>query len=474
MLGATTLMAAPAHAAKVAFGLTAGEGAEDQVVFRAAPGERNRVRVRLDRGKKRMTIVDTGVRRIKVERADFPTCRSGGARRVVCRLANVVVLAGDRDDTVTFAGKSDSVDPSVAGPLQVLELLARREDARANGALPEATDVAGGPGDDVIVGSDGDDIITPGPGRDRIDTGAGDDVVVDTPDGADDSIRAGAGLDGLEFTFAKGRRVKVDLAARTVRAAGERDRVRGFENVSGGPGDDTLLGDDKGNALAGSGGADVIDGRGGNDLVAGGQFLFRSGLDSSSNRLEGGPGDDLVSARTRNRTGASDVGCGAGTDRVLSDVRDRVVGCELAAFEVVDANPSPFEVPGAFRGAQMRIAPVSRAADGAPTFEVPCPATDRFARPVAGCTGTLALEAPPVTRAGGPPERFGTGSFSLARGTIQNVAMALTPAGKAALAAGSPVALHVIASLAIQPGGGSLFPSAQKVDFGWQQQPLGG
>ncbi len=46
VLDATTSMAPPAHAAKVAFGLTAGEGAEDQVMFRAAPGERNRVRVR--------------------------------------------------------------------------------------------------------------------------------------------------------------------------------------------------------------------------------------------------------------------------------------------------------------------------------------------------------------------------------------------------------------------------------------------
>lgn len=257
---------AAAHAARVTFDLTAGEGAEDEVVFRAAPGERNRVRVRLNRPKRSMTIVDTGVARISVERARFPTCRSGGARRVVCRLAAVVLRAGNGDDRVEFVGGGAAPAPPVTDPVRFLDLVVAREDARANGAIPEATDVAGGRGNDTIIGSDGDDVIAPGPGRDPVDARAGDDVVVETPDGVNDSIRCGAGIDGLEFEG--GRPVKVDLAAGTMRAPVERDPVRGFEEVSSGSSDDTPLGDGNANALAGQGGADVIDGRGGNDVVA--------------------------------------------------------------------------------------------------------------------------------------------------------------------------------------------------------------
>jgi hypothetical protein len=96
-----------------------------------------------------------------------------------------------------------------------------------------------------------------------------------------------------------------------------------------------------------------------------------------------------------------------------------------------------------------------------------------FSPPIVGCAGTLALEAPPTAGATGAPERLGSASFSLAPSTSENVITTLTSAGRAALAAGAPVAVHVSADLALTPSPASPRPRPLKLNFGWQQQPLG-
>src|SRR5262249_18399519 len=82
-------------------------------------------------------------------------------------------------------------------------------------------------------------------------------VTIDGQDGSDT-------LDYSAFNSA----VRVNLALGT--ATGLAGGVSGIENVTGGPGDDILVGDDQANVLRGGPGRDILIGRGGADMLFGG------------------------------------------------------------------------------------------------------------------------------------------------------------------------------------------------------------
>ena len=105
-------------------------------------------------------------------------------------------------------------------------------------------------------------------------------------------------------------------------------------------------------------------------------------------------------------------------------------------------------------GTKSGVQPVLRGPDGAPTYLSACPVYSGSAPP---CQGKVLLEQPPA--AGTTPGAvLGTGTFSMARGAVQNVTVTLTPAGKTALMAPKAVAsVHVMSDAG---------PSA---NFGWQQ-----
>jgi CSLREA domain-containing protein len=135
-------------------------------------------------------------------------------------------------------------------------------------------DVVGTAGPDAIQGSEstdsilalgGDDAIHGGSGNDRICAGAG----ADTVDGGlgNDVVDGGPGGDTAVYGAAD--HVKADLAAGTATGAGS-DTLVSIENLTGSPGDDTLLGSAGPNRLAGGAGDDHLDGRAGRDTCAGG------------------------------------------------------------------------------------------------------------------------------------------------------------------------------------------------------------
>jgi Ca2+-binding RTX toxin-like protein len=62
--------------------------------------------------------------------------------------------------------------------------------------------------------------------------------------------------------------VSADLTAGHATGYGA-DTLVGVENLEGGLGSDTLIGDDLGNALNGDGGDDHLEGRGGDDVLDG-------------------------------------------------------------------------------------------------------------------------------------------------------------------------------------------------------------
>ena len=198
------------------------------------------------------------------------------------------------------------------------------------------TTVAGGPGADTLVattgtldGGEGDDVLTirrdgslrGGPGADRLTGGPGPDRVDGGP--GTDELDGGAGADILSYA-GRTEPLTIDVAAPTAGAAGEEDRIAGFEHAEGGDGPDVLRagagptrlsgngGDD---ALAGGPREDQLDGGPGADVLAGGAGADGLAGDAGDDRLDGGGGPDQISAGR----GADVAAGGPGADLIRDD-----------------------------------------------------------------------------------------------------------------------------------------------------------
>ncbi|MGL6208968.1 MAG: calcium-binding protein, partial [Paracoccaceae bacterium] len=124
----------------------------------------------------------------------------------------------------------------------------------------------GGEGNDSVLGGDGDDMLEGGIGADRLFGGAG----VDTASYATDTAGVVASLS--------------NAATNTGTAAG--DTFKSIENLTGGSGADTLVGNTVANTIVGGQGADRIDGRGERDILTGGTgadaFVFSTATGSDN------------------------------------------------------------------------------------------------------------------------------------------------------------------------------------------------
>ncbi|MGI8593806.1 MAG: hypothetical protein ACR2ML_05475 [Solirubrobacteraceae bacterium] len=360
-----------------------------------------------------------------------------------------------------LAGNDDYIEASLAQFFSLRQFY----------SLEQFAFVDAGSGDDRIVGSKFEDTIDLGPGRDKAFGRARKDRFFLDPDGSPDLVRGDGGRDTLSFNGVE-KPVTVDMTGGIVTGGGTTDRIAGIERVLGGRGADTLLGSARADALYGEQGVDRIHGRGGNDLLVGEATFadlppalerFRPPGDASANELFGGEGDDVIYADNDKPAPTSRVDCGPGSDRETGEVDDRVLGCERAAFAFPRAEFFPaeafFELP-----ASVAIRPVARGADEAPVYDFFCPAIG-----IGACIGTVKLERPPVPGSKAPAEVLGTGSLSLSGGQRANVAVALTPAGRAAIAAGDPIAVRMAGKL-IEAGRAE----TRSFEFGWQQQSLGG
>ena len=444
---AAALLALPAAAtaSRIQLTGTAGPASEVYPLYRAAPGERNRVHITL--GRNGVTIADRGVRRIAAERRRHPLCHRRGPRRFFCKSVYYVeARLGDRADSVSFSPSRAGAAPRTTNPLSLAE-----PDFSDNEGAPTATTfIYGGPGNDNITGSSDSDWLAPGPGADRVRGRGGGDFVYVTPDGRRDSLRGDGGIDSVSWS---GRRpVTVDVGAGT----GGGDAIRGFERVHGTSGNDTLTGSERPDALYGEGGSDTIDGRGGNDLIVADSPFGRA----VANRLSGGDGDDVIDASGLPLAPTTTVNCGAGEDRETGEADTLLdASCESVAYDAIAPTAE-----GPFYSLRVRAFPVARDPDG-PVYEVPCPAATLVAG--SGCTGTVALEEPPAPGSDADPVLYGSGDYSLAPGTRGNVKVTLNAAGQAAVAAGRPVVVHVTGELAPPPGAPADTPAGE-ADFGWQ------
>ncbi|HEY3018689.1 MAG TPA: calcium-binding protein, partial [Solirubrobacteraceae bacterium] len=200
----------------------------------------------------------------------------------------------------------------------------------------------GGPGDDILTGNDAGDTLAGDDGADSLSGGAGDDTLGGGAGG--DEIDGDAGTDTATYDDGRTSAVHVTLDGIGLDGAGcpdpatcERDNVV-TENVAGGPGHDSLTGDDSANRLDGgdgddrlsaAGGVDELNGDAGDDALLGG-----AGADA----LNGGDGIDTasyedhqqgVTAELGDIPLATTTGGGAeddGGDAILGDVENLTGG----------------------------------------------------------------------------------------------------------------------------------------------------
>jgi hypothetical protein len=356
--------------------------------YLAAPGETNHLTIEI-RGDNYI-LTDPGAEIDGCERID------GDPHRVTCpvggepgRGVRSKIDLGDGDDS--FHGDT------TAAAARVVE------------------EVYGGEGNDQLFGGHGGDHLDGGFGDDLLDGGGGDTTSRDQPGYAGgagtagifwDRLDGGPGADVLRGGDGDFDSVLYSTRTEPVRAnldglandgqVGEGDLVAGdVEDISGGEGDDVLLGDARGNALDGAGGNDVLDGRGGfGDYAGGGNgddtIYLQDGGDEGLEGRFGGPipfvHDDVV------RCDEWAAGSPNGDDTAYADPMD-VGQIGLAnpyepPCERVFASEAPVPVPVVGRAVVVPVA---------------CSAIDPT------CSGRVVVRLP---RRGAPGARVGTRAFS--------------------------------------------------------------
>ncbi|NKE47732.1 DUF4347 domain-containing protein [Roseomonas frigidaquae] len=177
------------------------------------------------------------------------------------------VLSGDAGvDTASYASSDAAVTINLATSS------ARGGHAQGD-SLGSIENVTGSAHDDSLTGDTGANLLMGGAGNDTLVGGAG----ADTLDG-------GEGYDTADYATSTDG-VKIDMldASQSTGDAAE-DVFVSIENLLGGSGNDTLLGDGQANRLDGGDGDDFISGRGTDDVMG-----------AAGDQLIGGAGNDTVS-----------------------------------------------------------------------------------------------------------------------------------------------------------------------------------
>jgi Ca2+-binding RTX toxin-like protein len=300
------------------------------------------IQVRNDEGVLEWQVMQNGQAGIDVNLVAGLGCRQAGPVDVFCLpLGSRAINATLSDDFVTSSG-IDFSDGFKLDEVQLgLDVPAFTSSVTVDGRGGR-DDLQGSRGPDTLRGGDGPDLLLPDRGDDVAEGGAGNDslfafnfdpATFESESNGADTYKGGPGSDVLVY---RGRRepvvVSLDGQANDG-AAGENDNAgpdNDVEDVLGGAGDDTLVGNDGPNELDGGLGDDTLNGGDGDDVLRG--FLDDDRLvggagadrligDSGFDRLIGGPGDDELLLRDGERDACPDPG--TGNDTIDADLLDQ-------------------------------------------------------------------------------------------------------------------------------------------------------
>jgi len=391
--------------------------------YATAPGERNDIRVSATdagaKGTPRTWTLSEG----SVELVAGVGCRQVTPNVVTCSetrrsdFATFEAMLGDLDDRADVSGagfdeanlQGMEGDTVLVGGTGRDTLLGGTGVNRISGGGGE-DDIVGGAGNDVLHGGDGPDQLAAGTGADVVMAGGGDDRMSQNDGGASidsDLLDGGAGSDATSYD-GRDEPVAVTLGdGRPDGSAGEGDRLPGVEGVTGGRGRDRLVGDRRMNLLDGGGGRDLLFGRGGRDILMTGHG---------------------VTAR-----------CGGGRDLVVDPrAADRLArDCERVNFPGKGFLPE-FETFFAARAYEDIVAAPAYRTQGSRSVSVLVSCGPRRVR-LGPCRGRLVASA----GAGRGRAILGRGRFLIRPGRSTRVVVALTPAGRRALARGRPLSFSL-------------------------------
>ncbi len=168
--------------------------------------------------------------------------------------------------------------------------------------------LTGSSASDTITGLDGPDTLLGGLGNDILDGGGGLDF-----------IDGGGDIDTVLYT-SDTVGVIVDLSTNTVRFVNRSgiENLSNIENITSGPGTDTLIGDNFANTLRAGGGNDALSGGGGDDILLGegGDDSLDGGAGINTASYEGAPSGVTVNLST----GVSSGGAGSDTFKNIQNL----------------------------------------------------------------------------------------------------------------------------------------------------------
>jgi Ca2+-binding RTX toxin-like protein len=314
--------------------------------------------------------------------------------------AALFIRGGDGNDTIDGADGGDAFDGEAGND--------RLQGASGNDAMN------GGPGSDVFLTNHletGNDVKNGGDGNDRI---------IGDRDPGSDVYTGGAGVDILDFRDTDAAvSVSLDGVANDGPAGQGDNAGTDIENIKGGPGNDTLVGNSARNLLEGFAGDDTL--RGGTPtrvvtvtfgLV--GDDTLDGGIGSDAMSGEGG--DDLLLARDAidDQLNVA-INCGAGSDRLDADLTDDDTRALSASCESIDQGAID-------EGANVRIASrrLGVSPGGTVRARLRCPRSVRI-----GCRGRLAAGSPKLAGLRGLGKRT---RYRIRRGRSALVAISLPAA----------------------------------------------
>ena len=176
----------------------------------------------------------------------------GGADRLCGGLGRDRLDGGAGIDTVDYGDKTGAVALTLNGATAVAVSVG----GVAEDTLLNVENVIGGAGADTLTGDALANLFRGGLGRDRLDGRAG----LDTADYSDKAASVSVTLNG-------------STAVSVLVGGVAEDTILNIENVTGGAGDDVLVGDGLANVLVGGAGSDLLQGGLGRDRIDGGTGL---------------------------------------------------------------------------------------------------------------------------------------------------------------------------------------------------------